>query len=97
MTPTEFAEAHGLSLEEASYILSRRAALAETGDAKLDRARSILALSQKKVGVHPVTLTSEGLETVYDPDADVGRGRFYEKKDSPAQEAARVVDWEEPP
>lgn len=81
MTPEEFAEAHGLSVEEATYILSRRKALAEPSSARVERARSILASVQKRVGVHPVVVQGEEAVSVHDPDAEEGLGRFYKRKD----------------
>ncbi len=79
LTPAEFAALHGLSLEEAELILSRRRVTeAPAATNRLDAARATLLAAQKRVGVHPV-VAGEGIETVYDPDADVGVQRFFEK------------------
>jgi hypothetical protein len=67
-------------VEEAELILRRRRA-AEPVDARVERARSILALAQKKVGVQPVAVASDSLEKGYDPDAEEGLTRFYGRKD----------------
>ena len=80
MTPEEFAESTGLSLEEATYILARRAVKAEPVNARVERARSILAATQKRVGVHPVVVEGEEVVSVHDPDAD--NSHFYLHKES---------------
>lgn len=77
MTPGEFADAHGLSLEEATLILQRRAAAAAPSDSRVDRARSILALAQKRVGVQPVAVEGEALAVTHDPEAERGLVEFY--------------------
>lgn len=91
MTPAEFAEAHGLSLEEAELVIrAREAKLAREAVAaykakheptRLEKAMAALAAAQKKVGVHPV---QEGyfddLHRVYDPEAEQGLDKFYSTK-----------------
>ena len=94
MTPQEFADAHGLSLEEAHLILEKRNRpapdpnsslstdiddISRTMD-RLSRARQSLAKAQKKVGVQPVSAEGEELVQGYDPDADVGVREFYKTK-----------------
>jgi hypothetical protein len=81
ISPEEFAAASGLSVEEAELILRRRQAASEPADTRVNRARSILALAQKRVGVQPVAVDGVALEKVYDPDADVGLSEFYKSKD----------------
>jgi hypothetical protein len=99
VTPEEFAAQTGLSVEEATLILNRRSrAEAEVAaGGRVELARVALSKAQKKVGVHPVAANGEELEKMYDPDADVGRSRFYGKKDSLTQVVAEVDVWEEPP
>ena len=82
MTPQEFADAHSLSLEEATLILSRRAKPATVGSPRLGSARSILALAQKRTGVQPVAVEGESLERSHDPDAERGLKEFYVGKAS---------------
>lgn len=84
MTPAEFAESHGLSLEEATYILSRRRQLAEVSlgaEGRLERARLALSKAQKKVGVAPVVEGyADDLVKVEDPEAEMGLETFYASK-----------------
>lgn len=81
MTPEEFAAEHGLSVEEATLILSRRQAARAEAEAggRVGLAKTILSQAQKKVGVHPVKVAGDSVEKRYDPDADVGLSRFYKK------------------
>jgi hypothetical protein len=65
---------------------------------RLMRARLKLAAAQKRVGVQPVVVEGSELTQVYDPDADVGKARFYEKKvPVESDPPKRFGDWEEPP
>jgi hypothetical protein len=80
VTPEEFAKSTGLTLEEATYILARRAEKAEPVNARVERARSILAATQKRVGVHPVVVADGEVVSVHDPDAD--NSHFYLHKES---------------
>jgi|SRR6478735_2556435 len=75
----EFAEAHGLSVEEAEYILSRRAVKAVPPGGRAALARKVLEQAQAKVGVAPVVVTPAGLEKseLLDPEAV---DRFYATK-----------------
>jgi arsenate reductase-like glutaredoxin family protein len=101
MTPGEFADAHGLTLDEAEVVLARRLKLSralEDGEARADRARAALLAAQKKVGVHPVTVDGSNLTQGYDPDADVGKVEFYRKVDGVTFDPPRRADeWEDPP
>jgi hypothetical protein len=93
VTADEFAAASGLSVEEAELILRRRQAASEPADARVNRARSILALAQKRVGVQPVAVDGASLEKVYDPVADVGLSEFYKGKDGAVPvEKSRKLD-----
>lgn len=85
MTPTEFAEAHGLSLEEAEFVISRRRALAEVEESggRVGLARQALLAVQKRVGVHPVSVEEGGVKQTHDPDAEVGLRNFYGKLATP--------------
>lgn len=117
MTPQEFADAHGLTLEEAEMVLARRVAgvgattIMVGGDevmgrpvrgpapsSRLAKAREALEKTQKRVGVQPVQADGEELVQVYDPDADVGKVKFYEKQGRVESDPPkRFGDWEEPP
>jgi predicted nucleotidyltransferase len=100
VTSQEFADAHGLTLEEAEVILARRQKLArvlEEGESRADRARAALLAAQKKVGVHPVSVDGSNLTQGYDPDADVGKVEFYRKKEGVPFDPPRKDDWEDPP
>lgn len=81
MTPGEFAEATGLTEEEAGLILERRRirSVDQASGGKLQRAFSALVAAQKRTGVHPVVVTGGGVEKTHDPDADVGVQEFYKK------------------
>ncbi len=80
MTPEEFATEHGLSIEEATLILSVRARGVKTDPAdKLAKAKAALAAAQKRVGVHPVVEGYDELLRAHDPAAEVGLERFYSK------------------
>lgn len=81
MTPQEFADAHGLSLDEAELILAKRnQPHPATKPSRLSKGAEILAKAQKRVGVDPVVVEGDSLGKVYDPDADVGLRQFYEKE-----------------
>jgi hypothetical protein len=98
MTPAEFAEAHSLSLEEARLILEKRNRPAPDPNSRLAMAREALVSAQKRVGVQPVRAEGEDLVKEYDPDADEGRVRFYEKQGRVESDPPkRFGDWEEPP
>ena len=98
MTPKEFADAHGLSLEEAHLILEKRNRPAPDPNSRLALAKAKLEAAQKKVGVQPVSAEGEELVQGYDPDADVGRETFYKTKgEVSADPPKRFGDWEEPP
>jgi len=97
-----FAEEHGLSVEEATLILSRRARAAqEPQGGRVAQARATLLAAQKRVGVHPVSVEGSDLKKEYDPDADVGKREFYGKggSENTPQKTGRHVadDWEDPP
>lgn len=106
MTPQEFADAHGLTLEEAHLILEKRNRPAADPNSRLALAREALEKTQKRVGVQPVSAEGEELVQVYDPDADVGVKTFYEKQGPQESTWAQFGrggqkpnpgDWEEPP
>jgi hypothetical protein len=100
MTVGEFAEAHGLSLEEAEFVLSRRRVLADTEKAggRLGQAKGILAATQKRVGVHPVSVEGDEVRVIRDPDADVGVSEFYAEQEGVVFDPPlrTTDDWEEP-
>ena len=98
MTPQEFAATHGLSLEEAQLILEKRNRPTPDPNSRLALAKAKLEAAQKKVGVQPVSAEGEELVQGYDPDADVGREKFYSNKGQvSADPPKRFGDWEEPP
>lgn len=80
MTPEQFAEEHGLSLEEAVLILEKRKRQTSQPTDRLGVARRALELAQKKTGVHPVVEGFDELVRTNDPEADVGLQRFYARK-----------------
>ncbi len=81
MTPEEFATEHGLSIEEATLILSVRARWGKSDPVdRLGRAKAALQAAQKRVGVHPVVEGYDELVSAHDPEAEVGLRRFYSKK-----------------
>ncbi len=87
MTEAEqFALDHGLSLDEAEFLLARRqrqlnpAKLGASTD-RLKRALDILEAAQKKVGVHPVVVQDGSLEKSFDQVAAENLDRFYSTKD----------------
>ncbi len=86
MTPQEFADAHGLSLDEAEVILARRARASSptklsASTEKLRRALDALEAAQKKVGVHPVVVQDGSLAKGFDQVAAENLDRFYSSKD----------------
>ena len=110
MTPQEFADAHGLSLEEAHLILEKRNRpaldpnsslstdiddISRTMD-RLSRARQSLAKAQKKVGARPVQVDEDGIVQGPVPEEDLEK--FYGNKGQvSADPPKRFGDWEEPP
>ncbi len=85
LTPQEFADAHGLSLDEAEVILARRARASSptklsASTEKLKRALDALEAAQKKVGVHPVAVRDGELEKGFDESAEDNLTTFYAKK-----------------
>ena len=70
----------GLTLEEATLILARRAVPKPTAGSKLTQALKALADAQKKVGVHPVVVEGGWIEKAHDPEAEEGFLSFYAKK-----------------
>lgn len=82
MHPTDskaFAEASGLTLEEAELILARRRQATTQEVCRITLARLALQKAQAKTGVAPVVVTPGGLEKreVMDPEAEA---RFYADK-----------------
>lgn len=96
MTDLDTLLAAGLSLEEATLILEKRNRPAPDPSSRLAKAREALEKTQKRVGVQPVQADGEELVQVYDPDADVGKVKFYEKQVE-SDPPKRFGDWEEPP
>ncbi len=85
MTPQEFADAHGLSLDEAEVILARRARASSptklsASTEKLKRALDALEAAQKKVGVHPVVVQGGEVAKSFDEEAERNLDRFYASK-----------------
>lgn len=80
MTPEEFAEEHGLTLEEAKLILARRSLPTPPPGSRLTLALRALADAQKKVGVHPVVVEGGWIEKEHDPEAEEGFLTFYANK-----------------
>lgn len=80
MTPREFADAHGLSMEEAQLILEKRNRPTPDPNSRLALAKAVNAKALKKVGVQPVSAEGDELVQGYDPDADVGVREFYKTK-----------------
>lgn len=79
----EFADAHGLSLDEAEVILARRARASsptKLSPEKLQRAMAALMTAQKKVGVHPVVVQDGEVAKAYDEEAKRNLDRFYASK-----------------
>ncbi len=79
----EFAALHGLSLEEAELILSRRARSSATlpqSTERLKRALDALERAQKKVGVHPVVVQGEQAVKTFDEEAERNLDEFYSSK-----------------
>lgn len=70
----------GLTLEEATLILARRAAPKPDPGAKLTQALQALSKAQKKVGVHPVVVEGGWIEKAHDPEAEEGFLNFYANK-----------------
>jgi len=101
VNPQEFAEVHGLTVEEAQVILAIRSQSVATTEpeSRVSRARLALMSAQKRVGVHPVEVDGSDLKKGYDPDADVGKAEFYRKQcgvtfDPPVRTSE---GWEDPP
>lgn len=107
---TAFAISHGLTEEEAAYILARRKNVGQPSGSRLSRAMEALQKAQKKVGVHPVAVEGGRVRKSFDEEAEENLDRFYKKKRHdgsdvlPLEEAIRseletrrVEDWEEPP
>lgn len=82
MTPLEQLLKAGLSQEEATLILARRAAAEQAPPgSKLTLARMAMEKAQKKVGVHPVVVEGGWIEKEHDPEAEEGFLKFYSNKD----------------
>lgn len=101
---TAFAISHGLTEEEAAYILARRKNIGQPPGSRLSRAMEALQKAQKKVGVHPVSVEGGQVQKSFDEEAQANLERFYGQKGSPLVETIqgelerrRVEDWEEPP
>lgn len=97
VTPEEFAEDHGLSLEEAQLILEKRNRQATVEflhsqgapgfdlEARVNRlklAQEALRVAQRKAGVHPVAVAGSEVTRGYDEEADGNLERFYSTKGS---------------
>jgi hypothetical protein len=81
----EFASLHGLSVDEAELILSRRARqvsptkLSDSTE-KLKRALDVLEKAQKKVGVHPVIVQDGEVAKSFDRETQKNLDLFYASK-----------------
>lgn len=95
MTPEEFAEEHGLTVDEARLILQRRAMAPKLGASRLQKAMETLAAAQKKVGVHPVVEAFDEVVKTHDPDAERGLETFYASKGGSGQLRKPVVAAED--
>jgi hypothetical protein len=73
----KFADEHGLSLDEATLILTRRSKPVTVGG-RLAKALAVLQQAHAKVGAAPVAL--EGGELVKGEASVEGLERFYETK-----------------
>jgi hypothetical protein len=80
VTPEQFADEHGLSLDEALLILEKRKRKNLSPADRLSKARAALEAAQKKTGVHPVVEGYDELVRANDPEADIGLERFYRRK-----------------
>jgi hypothetical protein len=81
LTAEEFAASHGLSLEEAELILARRIQKENPGAlGRLAVAMKALVAAQKKVGVHPVVATGDGVAKSFDEEAERNLSDFYASK-----------------
>lgn len=98
MTPQEFADAHGLSLEEAQLILEKRNRPAIPPNSRLALARAVNAKAHKKVGAAEVSV--DGDEVVKGDFSSENLERFYSTKGGSSVTARVKPDpdaWEEPP
>lgn len=99
---TAFAISHGLTEEEASYILARRKNVGQPAGSRLSRAMEALQKAQKKVGVHPVAVEGGQVQKSFDEEAQKNLEQFYSRK-SEHKFREEVMgtwdkgDWEEPP
>lgn len=80
MTPEEFAAQTGLTLDEATLILARRALPTPPPGSRLTMAIRALVEAQKKTGVHPVVVEGGWIEKEHDPEAEEGFLTFYANK-----------------
>ncbi len=79
----EFAALHGLSLEEAEIILTRRARSSATLHQSTERLRlalDALERAQKKVGVHPVVAQGGEVVKTFDEEAEANLEKYYAPK-----------------
>ena len=99
MTPQEFADAHGLSLEEAQLILEKRNRPALSPNSRLALAKARLEAAHKKVGAAEVSV--DGDEVVKGDFSSESLERFYSTKGGADSTHPRVKPdtdaWEEPP
>jgi len=96
MTPGEFAQAHGLSLDEAELILAKRRAPATDPNSRLARARAALEASLRRTGARSVETQGDKVVEVVPPDTSV---EFMKKPggvtfDPPLRTSE---GWEDPP
>lgn len=81
----EFASLHGLAVDEAELILSRRARQVSptklsASTEKLKRALDVLEKAQKKVGVHPVVVQGSEMAKSFDEETQKNLDLFYASK-----------------
>jgi hypothetical protein len=92
----EFAEAHGLTVEEAELVLAKRRVPASDSNSRLARARQALTLGERRTGARSVSTQGDEVVEVVPPDTSV---EFMKKPsgvtfDPPLR---TTDDWEEPP
>lgn len=96
MTSGEFAEAHGLSLEEAELILAKRRAPAPDPNSRLARARQALSSGERRVGARSVSTHGDEVVEVIPPDTSVP---FLKKQNGVTFDPPLRTSegWEDPP
>lgn len=96
MTPEEFAEAHGLSLEEAQLILEKRAQPVPPPGGRLARALKALREATTKVGASPVRLNPDGTLEKSELQDLTQLEKFYATKGMESGRPARTLFPQKP-